>query len=122
MEPKLAFAYGLIASFLILGSLFVVATLGMSRLLAPRKPSAEKYSVYECGSEPIGPPWVQFRVGYYVYALLFVLFDIETVFLYPWAVAFGRGIPFILLDMFLFLAVIGVGLGYAWKEGALKWR
>jgi NADH:ubiquinone oxidoreductase subunit 3 (subunit A) len=122
MEPKLAFAYGAIASFLILGALFVVATLGISRLLAPRKPDPDKYSVYECGSEPIGPPWVQFRIGYYVYALLFVLFDIETVFLYPWAVTV-RALPvYVLGEMIVFIAILGLGLAYAWKEGALKWR
>src|SRR5450759_4825572 len=110
MEPKLAFAYGLIASFLIIGSLFVVATLGISRLLAPRKPDPEKYSVYECGSEPIGPPWVQFRIGYYVYALLFVLFDIETVFLYPWAVALKSLPVFVLGEMVIFLVILALGL------------
>jgi len=114
--------YLVVAAFLALGVLFVLATLGVSWVLAPHKPDKQKYSTYECGSVPIGPPWVQFHVGYYVYALLFVMFDIETVFLYPWAVAFGKGIPFILVDMVAFLAIIGVGLAYAWKEGALKWR
>jgi NADH-quinone oxidoreductase subunit A len=114
--------YLVIAAFLAFGAVFVVATLAVSRLLQPYKPDAEKYSTYECGSPPIGPPWVQFHIGYYVYALLFVMFDIETVFLYPWAVAFGGKIPFILTEMFVFLAIIGAGLAYAWKEGALKWR
>jgi NADH-quinone oxidoreductase subunit A len=114
--------YLVVAAFLALGVLFVIATLSVSSILQPHKPNAEKYSTYECGSEPIGPPWVQFHIGYYVYALLFVMFDIETVFLYPWAVAFGARIPFILIDMFVFLAVIGAGLAYAWKEGALQWR
>jgi NADH-quinone oxidoreductase subunit A len=114
--------YLVLAAFLALGVLFVVATLGVSRLLAPRDLSAEKLSTYECGVEPIGPPWVQFHIGYYVYALLFVMFDIETVFLYPWAVAFGRMGVFILIEMAVFLAIIGVGLAYAWKEGALRWR
>jgi NADH-quinone oxidoreductase subunit A len=65
---------------------------------------------------------VQFRVGYYVYALLFVVFDIETVFLYPWAVAYGRLPLFILLEMVVFIAILAAGLAYAWKEGALRWR
>jgi len=65
---------------------------------------------------------VQFRIGYYVYALLFVVFDIETVFLYPWAVAFGKMGIFILVEMVLFIAILGAGLAYAWREGALRWR
>ena len=75
---------------------------------APKKPSPEKATTYECGSEPIGPPWVQFRIGYYVYALLFVVFDIETVFLYPWAVAFNRpGLGwFILVEMVIFVGIL----------------
>ncbi len=114
--------YLVVAAFLVGGALFVTATLGVSWLLQPHKPFPEKLTPYECGSEPIGPPWVQFHIGYYVYALLFVMFDIETVFLYPWAVVFGMRIPFILLEMVLFLAVLGAGLAYAWKEGALTWR
>ena len=114
--------YLVVTAFLAFGVLFVIATLAAAWLLQPHKPDAEKLSPYECGSEPVGPPWVQFHIGYYVYALLFVMFDIETVFLYPWAVAFGHRVPFILTEMFVFLAVIGVGLAYAWKEGALQWR
>ena len=70
----------------------------------------------------IGPPWVQFRIGYYVYALLFVVFDIETIFLYPWAVAFGKMGIFVLAEMFVFIGILVAGLAYAWKEGALRWR
>ena len=72
--------------------------------------------------EPVGPPWVQFRVGYYVYALLFVVFDIETVFLYPWAVVYGKMGLFVLAEMVIFIAILAAGLAYAWKEGALRWR
>ena len=122
VEPRLGFDYAVVAAFLVIGVAFVFATLGISRLLAPRKPSPEKYSVYECGSEPIGPPWVQYRIGYYVYALLFVLFDIETVFLYPWAVTVGAAPLFVLVEMVIFMGILVAGLAYAWREGALKWR
>ncbi len=122
MEPGLGFDYMVVASFLVVGVAFVFATLGVSRLLAPSRPTPEKLSVYECGSEPVGPPWVQFRVGYYVYALLFVLFDIETVFLYPWAVIVGRSGLFMLAEMVVFIGILAAGLGYAWREGALRWR
>jgi NADH:ubiquinone oxidoreductase subunit 3 (subunit A) len=122
VEPGIGFDYAVIAAGLVIGVAFVFATLGVSRVLAPRRPSPEKYSTYECGSEPIGPPWVQFRVGYYVYALLFVLFDIETVFLYPWAMTVGAAPLFVLVEMIVFLAILAAGLVYAWREGALRWR
>ena len=113
-----------IAGFIVIGTLFVVVALTSSWLLSPKKPSREKAETYECGIEPIGPPWVQFRAGYYVYALLYVIFDIETVFLYPWAVTFlQRGIGwFVFVEMALFIAILAGGLAYAWKEGALTWR
>ena len=114
----------IVASFLVLGAAFVVIALSSSWLLSPRKPSPEKEETYECGVDPIGSPWVQFRAGYYVYALLFVIFDIETVFMYPWAVTFGERAAgwFIFGEMVIFIAILAGGLIYAWKEGALSWR
>lgn len=120
--PSASADHLVLAVFVVIGVLFVPATLLASRLLAPSKPSPKKLSTYECGSEPVGPPWVQLRIGYYVYALLFVVFDIETVFLYPWAVAFNRMGAFILVEMLVFIGILAFGLAYAWKEGALSWR
>jgi NADH-quinone oxidoreductase subunit A len=113
-----------IAGFVVIGALFVVVALASSWLLSPKKPSPEKSETYECGVEPIGGPWVHFRSGYYVYALLYVIFDIETVFLYPWAVTFGRpGVGwFVVVEMIIFVSILFAGLLYAWKEGALRWR
>jgi NADH:ubiquinone oxidoreductase subunit 3 (subunit A) len=111
-----------IAAFLVIGPLFVAVTLSASWLLSPKKPSAEKSSTYECGSEVVGSPWIQFKVGYYVYALLYVVFDIETVFLYPWAVVFKQTGWFVFAEMIVFIGILGGGLAYAWKEGALSWR
>ena len=113
-----------IAAFVVIGAVFTALTLSASWLLSPKKPSAEKGETYECGVEPVGSPWIQFRSGYYVYALLYVIFDIETVFLYPWAVAFGRpGMGwFIFFEMIIFITILVGGLAYAWKEGALQWR
>jgi len=108
-----------IAGFVVIGAVFVVLTLSAAW---PKAPSAEKATTYECGIEPVGAPWIQFRSGYYIYALLFVIFDVETVFLYPWAVAFGSFGWFILIEMIIFVAILVVGLAYAWKEGALRWR
>jgi len=109
--------------FLLFGVVFVVLVVWVSNLLSPKGTATpHRLEPYECGSEPVGPSWVQFRVGYYVYALLFVVFDIETVFLYPWAVAYGRLPLFILVEMVVFIAILAAGLAYAWKEGALRWR
>lgn len=114
----------IVATFVLLGAVFVIVALSASWLLSPKKPSAEKAATYECGSVPMGPPWVQFRAGYYVYALLYVVFDIETVFLYPWAVTFGqKGVGlFVFFEMLVFVGILLAGLFYAWKEGALTWR
>lgn len=123
MPQAVGFDHLVIGAFLLFGMVFVVLTVGASNLLAPKgTPSRDRLEPYECGVEPVGPPWVQFRVGYYVYALLFVVFDIETVFLYPWAVAFNKMGLFILLEMVIFIAILGAGLAYAWREGALRWR
>lgn len=122
MEPTYGFDYSVIAWFLIGGVAFVAVTLGVSRLLQHRKPERVKSEIYECGVEPIGPPWVQFKIGYYVYALLFVLFDVEAVFLYPWAVTLHALPLYVLGEMIVFLVILGLGLVYAWKEGALTWR
>jgi NADH:ubiquinone oxidoreductase subunit 3 (subunit A) len=112
----------IMAVFVVLGAFFVLATLTTSWLLSPKKPSFEKSETYECGVEPVGPPWVQFRAGYYVYALLFVIFDIETVFLYPWALIYGLRGWFVFSEMIVFVVILVAGLAYAWKEGALSWR
>ena len=112
----------LMGTFVVLGAFFVVATLATSWLLSPKNPTPQKAETYECGVEPVGPPWVQFRAGYYVYALLFVIFDIETVFLYPWALVLGVRGWFIFSEMVVFVVILVGGLAYAWKEGALSWR
>ena len=112
----------IMAVFVVLGAAFVVVTLAASWLLSPKKPTPQKAETYECGVEPVGPPWVQFHAGYYVYALLFVIFDIETVFLYPWALVFGLRGWFIFAEMVVFVIILVGGLAYAWKEGALSWR
>jgi NADH-quinone oxidoreductase subunit A len=122
MDQTVAHDYLVLSAFVAIGILFAVVTLSVSWVLRPSRPNEAKLSIYECGREPIGPPWVQFRVGYYVYALLFVIFDIETVFLYPWAVAFGAMGWFVLAEMVVFLSILAAGLVYAWREGALTWR
>ncbi len=101
---------------------FGVAPLILARFIAPRKPGPSKHAPYECGLASEGDPWVQFRVQYYVYALLFVIFDIEVVFLYPWALVWKGLGPVVCAEMGLFITILAVGLVYAWKRGVLEWK
>ena len=113
-----------IAAFIIVGAAFACVGLGLSWLLSPTKPTEGKGLPYECGVKPIGDPWVRFRPGYFVYAILFVIFDIEIVFLFPWAMATGYVLTgwFIIIEMIIFVTILLAGLAYAWKEGALSWH
>lgn len=87
----------------------------------PRKPNPVKYTTYECGMQTIGGSWIQFNFRYYLYALLFVVFDIETVFLYPWAVYFKQLKLFGFIEMLVFILILLVAFVYAWKKKALEW-
>jgi NADH-quinone oxidoreductase subunit A len=113
--------YAFIGIFALAAITFPLLPLVLSAFLRPNRPTAVKLSTYECGLEAIGDIWVQFKVQYYLYALAFVIFDIETVFLYPWAVAYGQLGLFALFEMVVFLAILTIGLVYAWKKGALEW-
>lgn len=101
---------------------FAAGSLAAARLLGPRRPSGAKHDTYECGAETIGRTWVQFPVGFYLVALVFILFDALAVFLFPWAVAL-RGLGMWGLGvMLLFIAVLGLGWVYARREGVLEWK
>jgi len=102
---------------------FSVPVIGLlaAWLLRPSKPGNIKNAIYECGLETFGETWIQFKVQYYIYALIFVIFDIETVFLYPWAVAYNKMGLFALVEMFIFILILVAGLLYAWRTGALEW-
>ena len=99
-----------------------VAPLILAKFIAPKKPGASKQAPYECGLESQGEPWVQFRVQYYIYALLFVVFDVEVLFIYPWAVAWKALGPAAFAEMALFILILAVGLIYAWRKGVLEWE
>lgn len=113
--------------YLFIGLLAVVAILfGIVPLLiawwiAPKKPSAMKASAYECGIEARSDSWIKFRAQYYIYALLFVVFDIEVMFLFPWALIWKSLGVVAFIEMAIFLAILFVGLIYAWRKGALEW-
>lgn len=100
---------------------FGVVTLVLSYVVQPKYPEAEKLSAYECGSEPFSDARMPFPVRYYIFAMLFVIFDIEVIFLYPWAVVYGQIGLFGLLEMLVFIALFLVAYVYAWRKGALEW-
>ncbi len=107
--------------FIFVALAFGVACLVVSYFVQPRYPEPEKLSVYECGSEPFSDARMPFPVRYYVFAMLFVIFDIEVIFLYPWAVVF-RDIGIIgLVEMLVFIGLFVVAYVYAWRKGALEW-
>ena len=99
-----------------------VVPIVLAKFVAPKKPGQTKLSPYECGLESEGDPWVQFKVQYYVYALLFVVFDVEVVFIYPWALVWKSLGPIVLGEMALFVGILAVALVYAWKKGVLEWK
>jgi len=113
--------YVFIGLLLLFAVAFAAAPLLVVALVAPRKRSSTKDDVYECGVRTHGETWVRFRIQYYIYAIMFVVFDIETVFLYPWAVSYGGLGMFALVEMIVFLTMLGAGLAYAWAKGALRW-
>jgi NADH-quinone oxidoreductase subunit A len=119
--------FGYIALFLILVVLFAFGIIILPQILTrlgviPKKPNPIKVSTYECGMQTIGRTWVQFNFRYYFYILLFVVFDIEVVFLYPWAVAYKRLALFGFVEMLIFILILMVGYVYAWRKGALEWK
>jgi NADH-quinone oxidoreductase subunit A len=107
--------------FLIVGALIGIAPLAIGFLLGPRRPDPEKLSPYECGFEAFEDARMKFDVRYYLVAILFIIFDLEVSFLFPWAVAFGKLGAFGFWSMMVFLAVLTIGFIYEWKKGALEW-
>jgi len=122
--------FGKILIFLITGIILVCLIFFVSRLLSPNNPNAEKLTSYECGEEPVGSAWLPFNSRFYVIALVFLLFEVEMVFVFPWATVFGsheinnfepRWGMLSLVEMFIFLGVLILGLVYVWSKGDLDW-
>jgi NADH-quinone oxidoreductase subunit A len=123
--------FGEVLLFIIGGALFVIIALITSKLLRPHRPNPEKLSTYESGEEPIGSPWTQFNIQFYIVALIFILFEVELVFLFPWATVFGSKVLieetngvwgwFSLVEMIIFIGLLALGLAYAWVNGFLEW-
>jgi len=114
--------YGLIAVLAIIAIGLPIIGLVLAWLIRPKKPNPAKNATYECGMETIGDTWVQFKAQYYLYALIFVVFDVEAVFIFPWAVAYNKLGLYALVEMILFVAILVGGLLYAWRKGALEWQ
>ena len=106
---------------MLLAPVFPAAALLIPRIIAPRKSNPLKVQTYECGIETYGDTYVQFKVQYYIFALVFLIFDVETVFLFPWAVAFNQLPLFAVVEGVLFILILVAGLMYAWRKGVLEW-
>ncbi len=113
--------YEYLLGFFLVCSLVPALALSASKLLRPSGRSPERRTTYESGMEPIGGAWIQFNIRYYMFALVFVIFDVETVFLYPWAVAFHLLGLLAFVEALIFIAILVIALVYAWRKGALEW-
>jgi NADH:ubiquinone oxidoreductase subunit 3 (subunit A) len=111
-----------IGLFLLITLIVPIVAIAIASILAPKKPNHIKTSTYECGLETVGETWVQFKPQYYLYTLVFLIFDVETVFLYPWAVAYNQLSLFGVLEAILFVIILFGGLIYTWRKGALEWQ
>ena len=110
---------------IIVGAVGIAAILGMfmtSHMLAPKRPSAMKDIPYECGIVPEPYRWSQIQIRYYVFAILFLIFDVEAVFLFPWALVFLKSTPAVFYEMLIFIGILMFGVLYSWKKGVLQWR
>ncbi len=110
-----------IGLFFIVGLLIPAGAIGAGWLFGPKKPNPIKQSTYECGIEPVGEGWVQFKAQYYIFALVFLVFDVETVFLFPWAVRLNQLGLFAVIEGIIFILILVAGLVYTWRKGMLEW-
>jgi NADH-quinone oxidoreductase subunit A len=131
MDQQYLSAFGEVLLFIIGGIVFILGTFLLSRVVRPNRPNPEKLATYESGEEPITAAWTQFNIRFYIVALIFLLFEVEIVFLFPWATIFaneklisetnGAWGWFSLIEMVIFIFVLALGLAYAWVNGHLDW-
>src|SRR3970040_2024096 len=107
--------------FIVVGLIIPVGAIGVAWIISPKKPNPIKSETYECGIETVGDSWVQFKAQYYIFALVFLVFDVEVVFLFPWAVAFNLLPLFAVVEGVIFILILVAGLMYAWRKGVLEW-
>ncbi|WP_312188602.1 NADH-quinone oxidoreductase subunit A [Sphingobacterium sp.] len=129
-DPAQLSEYGKILIILLIGALLVCATIFLARLISPKKNNPIKSATYECGEDPVGSSWVQFNPRFYVIALVFLLFDVELIFIFPWATVFGQSEYiaadgrwgwFTMIEMAMFIGILVLGLVFVWKKGDLEW-
>jgi len=113
--------FGTVFLFVIIGAVLLTVALLLAKLLSPSRPSKNKLSTYECGEEAEGSAWVKFNIRYYIIALIFIIFDVEVLFLFPWAVVYKDLGWLAFIEMSIFLLILIVGLVYVWKKGDLNW-
>ena len=113
--------FGQVFIFMIIAVIYVAVAIIFAKLIGPGKPSPSKNSTYECGEEAMGETWVKFNIRYYVVALIFIIFDVEIIFLFPWAVVFDKIGIFAYIEMVIFLFILVLGFIYALVKGDLKW-
>jgi NADH-quinone oxidoreductase subunit A len=115
-------SYLTVGAFAVLGAILVMVMLGVAAVLRPTNPTTTKLLTYECGVDPVGSGWSQSYVRYYVFGLLFVIFDVEAVFIFPWAIVLEELGTFGLVEMFIFIDILILGLVYAVRKGVLRWE
>ena len=115
------FNFANVLVFLIFGALFAGLNIMLSRLIQTRNPHPGKLTTYECGEIPVGEGWIQFNIRFYVIALIFLIFEVEVIFLFPWAVVFRELGTFAFVEMMIFVFILLVGLAYVWAKGDLDW-
>lgn len=130
-QPQYLSEFGEVLLFIVGGVLFVLSALIVSFLVRPNRPNPEKLATYESGEEPVSAAWSQFNMRFYIIALIFILFDVELVFLFPWATIFARKEFiettngswgwFTMIEMTIFILILALGLAYAWVNGFLDW-
>ena len=115
--------YGTLAALAAFGCVFVGIAFTANRVMRPTKPRPEKYTSYECGVDPVGEGWSNTQIRYYIFAFLFVIFDVESIFLFPFATIFEdfENAALVLVEMIIFVGILALGLLYAWKKKVLEW-
>ncbi len=113
--------FGKILIFIIFAAIFVIITFFIARIIRPNRPTFEKLKVYECGENPVGSPWIQFNIRFYVIALLFLIFDVEVVLLFPWALMYKDYGFYGFIVGIIFLILLVLGMLYEWRKGDLEW-
>jgi NADH-quinone oxidoreductase subunit A len=113
--------YGIVLALLIAGAGLVVVAFTAARIIAPHRPLPAKLTTYECGIDPVGEGWSHTQIRYYIYAFLFVIFDVESVFLFPWATVFERFGMQAVVEMIIFVGILAIGLLYAYRKKVLQW-